>query len=559
MISNKLVSELILTESLKMAREFAEQVGIPADEFEIADKMDTTPTKKYVHQILKWYQVIYLLYKNKVAPELQISPAYERNFRYYARTNLESWAKPNGIVMKYLDVFTKASLPEPIEKFKTVDEFKQFMEPIYQSHREKQEAKAKELIFENDKILIFRPLTKGAVCVYGFQTKWCITQEENTYYERYRVDNKLTFYFAFSKIFTKKSNPFAKMAICVSNDGNIQDGWDNTDKQYNADHVREWLIDNDVPAEAIAKMVSVPLAFAEKWSADKLRSIGLIEVGDGSYKTELNRGSPVKFTNEFFGDDGKLIFRITEANSSIIIDATQCTSLENLPDKIYGDLMLKNTSLENLEGCPKDIGRGLSIQYNGALTSLNGCPTKLNSFSCNGNTALETLEHGPKEVDWFDCSNNNLHSLIGSPSNITMFKCSNNSRITSLEGGPTHAKEYDASGCQITSIAGPLHVETLKVRECNIRTFNNPTAKIDILNMSHNPIENFEGIPTVQELILGRVNNPDTLYPIANWMPFKNIPRIVINSSHKGYFVNPDGTWVFPRGYKTRFKFLNWT
>jgi len=82
------------------------------------------------------------------------------------------------------------------------------------SQRKKIESEAKK-IYEDNRVLIVKPLSHGASCKYGAGTKWCTTQSSPGYYEKYTMGNE-TLYYIIMKDFDM-SNKFYKIALHKGN------------------------------------------------------------------------------------------------------------------------------------------------------------------------------------------------------------------------------------------------------------------------------------------------------------------------------------------------------
>src|ERR1035437_7721929 len=139
---------MILSESLRSAREFAAKHTIPEYIFKKFDWIDFTPTKKYINQMLKWYIA---------------NTEIELLDRYFIKHKLEEYDK----AIQNIEPNRRQ-----IESFKTWEESEKFMDD-YAEKNIKPEIH-KNVVFENDKILIIRPGNKETVCKYGKGTQWCI-------------------------------------------------------------------------------------------------------------------------------------------------------------------------------------------------------------------------------------------------------------------------------------------------------------------------------------------------------------------------------------------------
>jgi hypothetical protein len=124
---------------------------------------------------------------------------------------------------------------------------------------------------------------------------------------------------------------------------------------------------------------------------------------------------------------------ISKNAQNISAPGNSLESIEALGGRnISGNLFLHENFLNDLNGCPQEIGKSLDIS------------------SCN----LNSLEDCARKVMGnFDCSNNNLKGLSGGPEFVGgYYDCGNNS-ITSLEGISSNKMKWiDASNNQIYSV-----------------------------------------------------------------------------------------------------------
>lgn len=90
-------------------------------------------------------------------------------------------------------------------------------------------------IFEDDNILIVRPLTHKASCKYGSGTKWCTTtRDEPSYFNNFTVKNQALYYVILKKF--SSDNKFYKIAIHMSP---ISETWYDATDQKMSDREKE--------------------------------------------------------------------------------------------------------------------------------------------------------------------------------------------------------------------------------------------------------------------------------------------------------------------------------
>ncbi len=92
------------------------------------------------------------------------------------------------------------------------------------SQRQKVESESKR-IYEDDRVLIVKPLSHLASCKYGAGTRWCTTQETPGYFEKYTSAGSGLYYVIIKEL--DMSNKFYKMALHKTRN---EDTWyDSTD------------------------------------------------------------------------------------------------------------------------------------------------------------------------------------------------------------------------------------------------------------------------------------------------------------------------------------------
>ncbi len=126
--------------------------------------------------------------------------------------------------------------------------------------KEKKEIKfnGAEKKYEDDQVLVLRVKDKAAACFYGANTKWCITMNNESYFEDYDANNFI-FYFLLRKDL-EQDDPYYKVAISVQRDFDNKiiniEYWDAKDNQISANkatnNIKNFqeifsIIDKDAP------------------------------------------------------------------------------------------------------------------------------------------------------------------------------------------------------------------------------------------------------------------------------------------------------------------------
>ena len=113
--------------------------------------------------------------------------------------------------------------PKDINKYDSVWGLQALMTAVrrrkVEKEKEKEIKKEVNRIYEDDRFLIVEPMSHGASCYYGANTKWCTTTKDDTrYFDKYTEEGSLYY------IIDKKSpdSIFGKMALLVRNSGNLE-------------------------------------------------------------------------------------------------------------------------------------------------------------------------------------------------------------------------------------------------------------------------------------------------------------------------------------------------
>lgn len=128
-----------------------------------------------------------------------------------------------GVIKDFFELVDKKTIQgkeTDINQYKNVEQVydlvKKF-EDVKSSTAEEKEIKAgAEKVFENDKVLIVKPHTREASCLYGKGTKWCTAGDVYNYFNNYYDRNVNLFYILPKGELMKE---IGKVAIAVYRDG----------------------------------------------------------------------------------------------------------------------------------------------------------------------------------------------------------------------------------------------------------------------------------------------------------------------------------------------------
>ena len=202
-----------------------------------------------------------------------------------------------------------------------------------------------ELVAENEGWLVYRIKNHQASRQYGYETKWCIAEENSNHWDN--LSKSLDFYFLISKI--KRESPWNKIAVQVDETGK-KGYWDERDNDQSG-----------VPRNSIPKELKVPNFKVEKF-------VPKITINEKTYTTEefqktknlkvngnlnLSENASLQSLPEGLKVSGNLNLGGCTSLQSLpeglevsgYLDLGGCTSLQSLPEglKVSGDL--------NLRGC----------------------------------------------------------------------------------------------------------------------------------------------------------------------------------------------------------------
>lgn len=142
------------------------------DFIELINDCDDTKTKKYVE---------FLFRSNKSVIE-----AYKDNFMYSIKDQI-------GILKKFDILSTNGLIENPdINQYNDISDIREAIETANISKSIGKAKKEIHIIYEDERYLLFIPLSVDAAKVYGKGTKWCVTRDE--YYYKY-IDKGILAYF----------------------------------------------------------------------------------------------------------------------------------------------------------------------------------------------------------------------------------------------------------------------------------------------------------------------------------------------------------------------------
>lgn len=138
--------------------------------------------------------------------------------------------------LKFFDVHNKKYKHQEFRKYADNDlfDFLKETDELRENFNKKKGQKEVEKVFENDRVLVVRPKTYEASCVYGAGTRWCTSSKStSSHFENY-TETGFLYYFLTKGV--DSSNKFYKVALYRDDAG--QDKWyDATDRELSENEI----------------------------------------------------------------------------------------------------------------------------------------------------------------------------------------------------------------------------------------------------------------------------------------------------------------------------------
>jgi len=151
----------------------------------------------------------------------------------------------------------KDPYPNDLNQFRSIDGLEDFLDMLGMSGSEKKK-KEKEaalggasILQDDEDFFILRPETKEASCFFGKKTKWCITMEDQNYFESYTSQGK-AFFFILNKNLNDDSR-LRKIALVYNKQGDFEAFFDVLDEEYTEPYELERILLYNLIAPAIKK------------------------------------------------------------------------------------------------------------------------------------------------------------------------------------------------------------------------------------------------------------------------------------------------------------------
>ena len=144
----------------------------PIDFIELANNIDNSKTKKYTEHLVR--------FTKNLSSDFEITAINEMEYILEILNKFDELAT-NGLIEK----------PD-LNQYKSLSTVKQSIKDATLTKSVGKAKKEIKILYEDDKYMLFLPLSYDAASVYGRGTKWCVTQSE--YYYRY-TDKGILAYF----------------------------------------------------------------------------------------------------------------------------------------------------------------------------------------------------------------------------------------------------------------------------------------------------------------------------------------------------------------------------
>jgi hypothetical protein len=360
----------IILESLATAKKrFLDKGLVDANEFETANKLDMTPTKKYIEKMLDLYV-----------------KGDSKDLKAIAST-----------IMKFDDLLTKNKITgeKDIMKYKSLDDITKIIGSSETTTVEKEAEDLKrygsQVIVDTEDLLVIIPREKKNSCKWGKDTSWCTTAVGADYYYRYTQEHGITLYYIFVKNpkLLNGIDKYGKMAVSVF-PGGTKECFDKTDNDMEFSDVIKitglkpeiFKPDPNKKDEMFEKLKEVDM------SIDKLK-----QNSDGTY--DYNGDIEIPYT---FMDNSleALPVKLRRVNGDFMCAYTTINTLKGGPKEVTGHFSCTNTDITSLEGSPEVVGGDFICDRNSQLSSLKGAPKIIGgSFTCQ-----KTPKVSESEKEW---------------------------------------------------------------------------------------------------------------------------------------------------------------
>jgi hypothetical protein len=141
-----------------------------------------------------------------------------KNLSYPAKSEIDSAIS----LLKKFDKFSRNLEKKDINQYEDLSDLSIELSDYKSKNQSKKiDETDTEKIYEDPNVLIVRPLTHKSSCKYGAGTKWCTTENNTSYYDKYTEGTQGLYYIILKKF--DQSNKFYKIAVHKTPSG--KDEW----------------------------------------------------------------------------------------------------------------------------------------------------------------------------------------------------------------------------------------------------------------------------------------------------------------------------------------------
>lgn len=168
--------------------------------------------------LMKKYSSKFNEYEDTLTNILENPDLASTNFKYtdFILKNLHPNSSSEEIedsikLVKEFDRYQSQLEKKDINQYKSFNELENTLLSYSSKSKEKKNESGADKIYEDDNILVVKPLTHSASCKYGAGTRWCTTQENDRYFKNYTEEGQALYYIILKNI--DMSNKYYKVAI----------------------------------------------------------------------------------------------------------------------------------------------------------------------------------------------------------------------------------------------------------------------------------------------------------------------------------------------------------
>lgn len=134
-------------------------------------------------------------------------------------TDIVWWIEYGVKQIENFDKYQKNLQKKDINQYRSIEDVADALTPFLEKAKEKELSKQIHKIFEDDQFIVLRPLTEESSCKYGSNTRWCVTQKETGYFQKYTQGSQ-KLYFIINKQ-NSTDELYSKVAIHFDEEGNM--------------------------------------------------------------------------------------------------------------------------------------------------------------------------------------------------------------------------------------------------------------------------------------------------------------------------------------------------